>query len=315
VSAPVALERVGCPLGCASDDELVITGRDRLHDLPGEFRVVRCRGCGLMRTDPRPTLDGIDFYYPADYRPYLTSRVDTAAPVSAPRGGRIRAAVRRRLRPVALELPPLPAGRLLEIGCGSGAFMHSMAQKGWTVEGIERSRDAGVTAQALGYRVHIGPLETSPDPAGAYDLVVGWMVLEHLHEPIATLEKLARWSASGAWLVASVPDASAWEFQRFGDAWFALQLPGHLFHYTPRTLGRVLERAGWRLERVFWHDNPNNLLLSLRYRWLERGWPKGAELLQAMADGKRFPWARFFLGKLLGRLRSSGRMTIWARRI
>ena len=105
------------------------------------------------------------------------------------------------------------------------------------------------------------------------------------------------------------------EFTWFGDAWYALHLPGHLFHYTPRTLGRVLERGGWKLERVYWHDNPNNLLLSLRYLWLERGWSTGADLLQAVADGKRFPWARLFLGKLLGRLPSSGRMTIWARRI
>ena len=315
MSAPVALERVGCPLGCAGDDEPVLTGRDRLHDLPGEFRVVRCRVCGLMRTDPRPTLDGIDFYYPSDYRPYLTSRVSSTAPAPAPRGGRVRALVRRILRPVALELPPLPPGRLLEIGCGSGGFLHGMAQKGWTVEGIERSPDAGGTAQALGYQVHIGPLETTPDPAAPYDLVVGWMVLEHLHEPIATLEKVARWSRSGAWLVASVPDAGAPEFRWFGDAWYALHLPGHLFHYTPRTLAKVLERAGWRLERVFWHDNPNNLLLSLRYLLLERGWTKTADLLRAMADGERFRWTRLFLGKLLGRLHASGRMTIWARRI
>ena len=118
-----------------------------------------------MRTDPRPTLDGIDFYYPADYRPYLTSRVSTSAPAGPPRGGKFRAAVRRLLRPVAMEMPPLPPGRLLEIGCGSGAFMHGMAQRGWTVEGIERSPDAGAAAQALGYQVHIGPLETSPDPS------------------------------------------------------------------------------------------------------------------------------------------------------
>ena len=97
MSAPVALERVGCPLGCPSDDELVITGRDRLHELPGEFRVVRCRGCGLMRTDPRPTLDGIDFYYPADYRPYLTTRVGTTPTAKVPSSGRVRTAIRRLL--------------------------------------------------------------------------------------------------------------------------------------------------------------------------------------------------------------------------
>lgn len=315
MTAPVDLERVSCPLGCAGGDELVLIGRDRLHDLPGEFRVVRCRECGLMRTDPRPTLEGIGFYYPSDYRPYLTTRVGAATPaVRTDAVGSLRRAVRRMLHPVSNEMPDLPPGRMLELGCGSGAFMHGMAQKGWVVEGIEPSPAAGSEARALGYPVHIGPLETAPDPAAPYDLIVGWMVLEHLHEPVAALEKLRRWSTSGAWLVASVPDAGAWELRLFGDAWYALHLPGHLFHYTPATLGRVLERAGWRLERVFWQDNPNNLLLSARYRALERGWDRAAQTLQGMANGERLHRTRSLLGKLLGRLRSSGRITIWARR-
>jgi SAM-dependent methyltransferase len=314
VSAPVELERAACPLGCTKGDTVVVAGRDRLHDLPGEFQVVRCKGCGLMRTDPRPTLEGIGFYYPPDYRPYLTTRADSAA--AAPqvrRDGPIRRVARRLLRPVNHELPPSSPGRMLEIGCGSGSFLHEMARQGWEVEGIEPSPEAGAAAQALGYPVHIGPLETAHEPQAPYDLIVGWMVLEHLHQPVAALERLARWSTRDGWLVASVPDASSWEFRLFGDAWYALHLPGHLYHYTPRTLGLVLARAGWRLERVFWHDNPNNLLLSARYRSLERGWTRSAEALQEMADCKRLPRTRLAMGKLLGTLRASGRMTVWAR--
>jgi SAM-dependent methyltransferase len=268
-----------------------------------------------MRTDPRPTLEAIDFYYPPDYQPYVTTRVGAGDSRAAAERGPFRRWVARTLRPVNHELPPVSAGRLLEIGCGSGAYLHEMAQAGWQVQGIEPSADAGAAARVLGYPVHVGPLETAPDPAEPYDLVVGWMVLEHLHEPIAALSKLARWSAPGAWLAASVPDASAWEFKLFGDAWYALHLPGHLFHYTPRTLGLVLARAGWRLERVVWHDNPNNLLLSARYRCLERGWTRSAEALRDMAECKRLGRTRLLLGKLLRALRSSGRMTVWARRV
>jgi len=318
VSAParVELERVACPLGCRAGDDLVLVGRDRLHDLPGEFRVVRCRGCGLLRTDPRPTLDTIDFYYPADYHPYLSTRVGASgAPVPLPRRGPLRRLIGRVLRPVNHELPSCAPGRMLEIGCGSGAFLHEMAGLGWRVHGLEPSVEAGAAAAALGYPVHVGPLETAPDPEQPYDLIVGWMVLEHLHEPIAALEKLGRWSVPGAWLVASVPDAGAWEFRLFGPTWYALHLPGHLFHYTSRTIGRVLERGGWRLERVLWHDNPNNLLLSARYRCLDRGWTAPARLLRDVADNRRLVRTRAVLGKLLGTLRASGRMTIWARRI
>ena len=79
-TAPVALEAVPCPLGCAPDDEIVVRGHDRLHELPGEFTVVRCRGCGLLRTTPRPTPEAMGFYYPAEYGPYLSTRVLEDAP-------------------------------------------------------------------------------------------------------------------------------------------------------------------------------------------------------------------------------------------
>ena len=53
--SPVLLEDVSCPLGCMKNDEIVLTGFDLIHNLPGVFNIVRCCNCGLMRTNPRPT--------------------------------------------------------------------------------------------------------------------------------------------------------------------------------------------------------------------------------------------------------------------
>ncbi len=70
----VELESNPCPLGCMEGDELILTGSNRLHNLPGEFDVVRCKGCGLIRTDSRPTQETISSYYPDNYRPYEYTR-------------------------------------------------------------------------------------------------------------------------------------------------------------------------------------------------------------------------------------------------
>jgi SAM-dependent methyltransferase len=141
------------------------------------------------------------------------------------------------------------------------------------------------------------------------------MVVEHLHDPIGALAKLARWTRPGGWLALSTPDAGSLEFRLFRDAWYALHLPNHLYLFSEDSLGRVLAAAGWRLERVFWHDNPNNLLMSLRFRALDRGWTEMASFLEDVAEGRRLPRARLVLGKLLGALKASGRITIWARRV
>ena len=311
----VRLEEVDCPMGCPRDDEVVLVGRDRLHDLPGEYTIVRCRRCDLMRTTPRPSADTIGFYYPDSYGPYATTRVqDDAAATQPARSGRFARLWPALFEPKTHALPPLEPGRALEVGCGSGSFLHSLALRGWTVEGIEFSATAAKAARALGYPVHCGSLEEAPPPGGPLDLVVGWMVLEHLHEPIAALRKLASWSAPGAHLVASVPDAAAPEFRVFGEDWYALHLPAHLFHYTPRTLRALLAAGGWTVQRLLWHDNPNNLLLSLDHRWRARGHAVRADLARAMAAGARWPRARFVLGKLMGATRTSGRLTVWATR-
>ena len=81
---------------------------------------------------------------------------------------------------------------------------------------------------------------------------------------VNSLAKLMRWTRPGGWLVLSVPNAGSYEFKIFRDMWYALQLPTHLTHFTPKTIEQMLSRAGWRPENIFHHQNVNNLIASLR---------------------------------------------------
>src|SRR5512140_3701831 len=64
-------ENVRCNF-CRADnfDVIVSDGRDRRHHLPGEFRMVRCRECGLIYLNPRPTASALMAYHPPQYSPY-----------------------------------------------------------------------------------------------------------------------------------------------------------------------------------------------------------------------------------------------------
>ena len=316
VPAAVRLEDVQCPLGCASGDEIVLTGRDRLHDLPGEFTVVKCRQCGLMRTNPRPTQEAMGYYYPGEYGPHQEVAVSDVGGTAA--GGQSLAGrmARRVIRFHSESLPPVPPGRLLEVGCGSGRFLHKMAGLGWEVRGMEFSEHAAAAARRLGYPVDTGALETAAEHAQHYDLIVGWMVLEHLHHPVEALMKLGRWVKPGGWLAVSVPNAAALEFRLFKDRWYALQLPTHLFHFTPRTLALVLERGGWHMEKVYHQRILTNFFYSLGYALKERNpdsrWAERVAAGPGM--GVKFNVAMYPLAWLLSHLGQTGRMTVWARR-
>ena len=108
----VALEDLGCPLDCPRSDETILTGRDLINGLPGTFTIVRCRTCGLMRTNPRPAPGSMGFFYPDDYGPYLGTQVQTPAP-RRKLFASLRKVARKLFEFNTTRLPKLPAGRML----------------------------------------------------------------------------------------------------------------------------------------------------------------------------------------------------------
>jgi SAM-dependent methyltransferase len=312
VPAGVVLEDAACPMGCARDDRAVLVGRDRLHGLPGAFPVVECRGCGLLRTNPRPDLASIGVYYPeVAYMPYQQTRVTAVA-----RAGwwpRLQRAW--RLDGTRELVPPIAPGRALELGCASGAFMQKMRRRGWEVCGVEPSPAAAAAVAAAGFPVHAGALETAADGfASELDLTVASHSVEHLHQPLDALARVRRWSRPGAWLCCALPDAGSALFRRFGAAWYDLDLPRHLFHFSPRTLGALLARAGWRVVRVTRQRTLNSAVASLGYRLQDGGRAGlGGALLRFPESSSPIKKLTEPLAWLLAAGRQSGRMVVWAR--
>ncbi len=314
IPAGVELETIACPMGCPEGDDLVLVGRDRLHDLPGEFPVVRCQHCGLMRTNPRPTSETIGFYYPDDYGPYQGTQVTNSRWYSISQ--MLRKFVNVILPTHACLLPDLTAGRMLEVGCASGKFLHEMARKGWQVHGIEFSDSAAASARLLGYPVTTGQVESVADFEEPFDLVVGWMVIEHLHHPVEALTKLYNWTRSGGWLAISVPNAGSAEFRIFKENWYALHLPAHLSHFTPETMRKMLTAAGWSVERIQHQRTLTNLIMSANY-WVAERFPDSflSKMTGWIAKKQRYlNLALYPLSTLLSFFGQTGRMTVLARK-
>jgi len=316
----ISLESVPCPLCDGDTDELVISAHDRLNNLPGEFSVVRCLKCGLMRTNPRPSPETIGFYYPENYGPYLGTRVLSQDEQSSSNKEHIfpkqliRLLYRKIVRFNTSCIPLMSTGTMLEVGCASGSFLHQMAKKGWDVEGIEFSLKAAEAARSLGYKVYSGHLETAPDPVHSFDLIVGWMLLEHLHDPVAGLTKLHEWANADTWLVLSVPNAGSLEFTFFKNRWYALQLPTHLYHFTPTTITKVLAKGGWRIEKIYHQRLLSNLIASFGYLCRDKGLEKiGTMLINFPERSGRWHQILYPLAWLLSLFGQTGRMTVWAK--
>ncbi len=310
----IQLESKPCPFGCPVNDIKVLSGKDNINKLPGKFDVVRCQECGLMRTNPRPTAESMSFYYPDEYPPYAVPKGQAEVSpwmLKAFSFGLDFLFPKRKT--FTTILPDISPGRALEIGCASGSFMERLKLKGWRVDGLEFSQSAAEKARSLGFDVKGVSLEKAEDPEYQYDLIVGWMVLEHLHDPLGALKKIYEWSTQEAYLAISVPNSAALEFKVFKEDWYALQLPAHLYHFTPKTLEKLLLLSGWNIQRVFHQRVLNNLIASIGYRLCRYRMTKSiGKKFTKFPSHPELHRCFYPFAALLGYLGQTGRITIWA---
>ena len=263
-----AFETTACLLCGSTRTHDQHSGPDYLMHLPGTFYLVRCEECGLIYQNPRPSLQQVGHYYPDDYGSYNSAQQGLRT-----RRGLMRLVVQRgqakRCRLLDRSVPAVPGRprRLLDVGCASGLFLEAMQQYGWSVEGVELNETAARTTSArLGVPVFAGPLEQAHYSDASFDAVTLWDVLEHLHDPLASLRELRRLLHPGGALFVRVPNADSYVARIWGRYWVGYDLPRHMTVFTPRTLLRALARTGfdWPLH-MFSSASYLTTLHSLRF--------------------------------------------------
>lgn len=169
------------------------------------------------------------------------------------------AVIRSVLRSV---LPARPV-RLLEIGCGTGNMLSALSEFGEAV-GLEANDTLLAVAQAAGLDARKGAL---PDDLGGTqgwaEIVLLLDVLEHLDDDVAGLRRARETLGEGGLLLVTVP--------AFGWLWSGHDIAlGHRRRYTSAGLRRVVEAAGYRVERVSYFNTllfPVIASLRLWKRW------------------------------------------------
>jgi hypothetical protein len=82
---------------------------------------------------------------------------------------------------------------------------------------------------------------------------------------------MLEWLAPGGLLIVEVPNAGGLGARLFGRAWSGLELPRHLSHFTPETLGAVVARAGGQVVWSWHQAKPRYYLWSLGFWLRDRG--------------------------------------------
>jgi len=150
-------------------------------------------------------------------------------------------------------------GSLLDVGCGVGAFVRAASLAGFQAQGIELSAQAvEFGRRAWGITVRHGDVLEERYPAGSFDVVTLWQVLEHLAQPIATLQRIHQLLRDGGLLILAVPNFASIQSRVFRSRWYHLEVPRHLFHYTPTSLRSIVHAQGFRVLQLHYHSREHN---------------------------------------------------------
>jgi len=230
---PVCGTRPGLELGSAPDP---------LGDPELRYHLMRCADCGLVSTQPRPDTASLALYYQDVYSGQGGDEMHDA---QTNQGLWYVNEARWKLVEPHAQLGP--DDRLLDVGCGYGAWLAFMyGRTGSQIHGLDADR--GSIERNL-CRDHgtllVGELEEAAFPDGHFGLVSMMHSLEHMRDPVATLRELHRILAPGGLAFIEVPNFASLLRPAFGRSWFPLLVPQHLQHFEVASLGRALAEAGF----------------------------------------------------------------------
>jgi len=230
---------VNCNL-CGGNDTKLIQPAEK------PFKVVQCKDCGLVYTNPQPDLNLVEDHYVENYyREWIHKQMARRIPMW-----------KKRLQELKVYKK---GGCLLDVGCGLGTFLKVAGEDGFEVWATEISDYASrYIKDELRIKVFKGRLEDIKLPFLRFDIITFWHSLEHVPDPLADLKLAHRLLKKDGLLIIACPNlnnfitrvlyliAKRKKLKLFSNQ--AKEL--HLYHFSEKTITLMLEKAGFRVMKM-----------------------------------------------------------------
>ena len=275
-----------CLVCKGTDLEIIFLARDCL--VSGDnFTVKKCTTCGFVFTSDPPGEKDISGYYKSE--DYI-SHSDRKKNLADHAYHLARSIMLRRKYRLIRKVCEIKTGSIVDIGSGTGYFAHFMKKKGWNVTGIELNDQArNCSAEKFGIRTE-DPSGISEIPDGSADCVTFWHVLEHLYDPVKWMNEVNRILGKNGKCIIALPNVTSADANWFGSDWAALDVPRHLWHFSPSTMIRFTEEQGLSCKMTLPMLLDIFYISTLSYR--NKG--SGAPLLRGIITGMMLSFVNFF---------------------
>ena len=254
------------------------------------YRLVRCAGCGLVRSDPVAPPSRLQGLYQESEFLY-----EDEAPHAAATYDQLLAGL------LARHPLPRPPASLLEVGCGSGHFLALAQERGLTVTGFEPSQECWAQSPEK-VRPRIIPEIFSPERLAGrrFDLAASFHVFDHLFDPRQVLAQMAQHLNPGGRVLLVCHDVEAWSAKLLGDRSPIFDVE-HIYLFSRATLAHLVEAEGFRVLELDSLRNRYPLGYWLRMApggaTLSKGLPRAClRIPLSIKAGNLYVWAQLTRG-------------------
>jgi len=202
------------------------------------FTIQKCDHCSFLLTNPRPDQTSIGKYYQSDK--YISHTGGNTGLIDQ---------VYRSVRNITLKSKLKLINKyqskfnLLDYGCGTGDFLATCKDAGWTVTGVEPSEEA-----RLRNRKDLHVVKDLSEVTGQVNAITMWHVLEHVHELNETLAKLRSLLTNNGTIFIAVPNHESYDGQYYKNYWAGYDVPRHLWHFNKENIKTLLTRHNLKLQ-------------------------------------------------------------------
>jgi 2-polyprenyl-3-methyl-5-hydroxy-6-metoxy-1,4-benzoquinol methylase len=228
-----------------------------------EFTIVRCKQCGFLFTNPRPTEQGSKRYY--ESKDYISHSNASGGAFEKLYQLVRKITIRKK---VNLVNGFVSEGRILDIGCGTGTFLNAIRNKGFSATGIEPNKSAREYASSnFGLQV-FEALNAGQFPPKSFTVITLWHVLEHIYPLDETFKEMHRLLDDSGVLVIALPNPESMDARMYERFWAGYDLPRHIYHFTPATAAQLFFKYGFSVAAVLpmHFDSFYVSLLSEKYK-------------------------------------------------
>jgi 2-polyprenyl-3-methyl-5-hydroxy-6-metoxy-1,4-benzoquinol methylase len=254
----------GCPICKSNNIQQQLTATDHTVSQT-KFSIWHCNSCTARFTQDIPGQDAIGAYYISEN--YI-SHSDTKKGLINWLYHLVRKRTLAGKKSLVIQESGIKKGVILDIGCGTGAFLNTMQEAGWNITGLEPDTIARTKASEL---YHIQPQEPGKlfdlTPA-SFNAITMWHVLEHVHELHAYIKQIEKLLAPGGKAFIAVPNYTSKDAAIYAAYWAAYDVPRHLYHFSPQSMETLLAQHGLKISAVkpMWFDSFYVSMLSEQYK-------------------------------------------------